>query len=422
MRIALVAAGRSSQPASHAGLSDTSTDRITSLAQALAGLGHRVTVYARSDSGSLPNSSILCRGASVEYVTAGPKTSLDAADLKAYLPEFAECLARRWRRTTPDVIDAHFWTSGLAALAGARGLGAPVVQTFTSLGAAERRHGLCADGGHDARLRLEGAVARSADLLLASSSQEQADLARLGAPRARIRVVPCGIDTAKFTPEGPTAKRGRRPRLFAAQPLDAVSDLSVAVRALAEIPDAELVIAGGASQAPQQRDPARRAILQQATKLGVADRLVFAGPVSAAKLPALLRSADLLVSTAAYEPVGLAAIQAMACGTPVVACAAGAEQDAVIDMTTGVHVRPGRPDQLALVVRRLLASPVRLEAYGVAAADRARSRYGQDRIAAETVAAYETLLTPAAAPAVPDQAEDDAALAAPRRERAGAPA
>jgi D-inositol-3-phosphate glycosyltransferase len=419
MRIALVSPGRGSQPA---GLSDTSTDRITSLAQALAGLGHRVTVYARSDSSSLPNSSILCRGASVEYVTAGPRAPLDATEPTAHLPEFADCLARRWRRNPPDVIDAHFWTSGLAALAGARGLRTPVVLTFISLAAAELRHGLCPEGGRDARLRLERAVARSADLLLASSSQEQADLARLGAPRTRIRVVPCGIDTGRFTPEGPEAKRGTRRRLLAAQPLDAAGDLSVALRALAEIPDAELVITGGSSQAQQRGDAARRTILQQGAKLGVADRLVFTGPVSAAKLPALLRSADLLVSTAVYEPVGLTAIQAMACGTPVVACAAGAEQDAVIDMTTGVHLPPGQPDKLALLVRRLLASPVRLEAYGVAAADRARSRYCQDRIAGETVAAYETLLARAAAPANPEQAEDDAAVAAPQRERAGAPA
>jgi glycosyltransferase involved in cell wall biosynthesis len=391
-----------------------------SLAQALATLGHRVIVYARSDSCSLPSSSILCRGASVEYLTAGPRAPLDAAGLTAHLPEFADSLARRWRRNPPDVVDAHFWTSGLVALAGARGLGIPVVQTFTSLGAAEQRHGLCLGDGRDARLRLEGAVARSADLLLASSSQELTDLARLGAPRTRIRVVPCGIDTRQFTPDGPVAKRGRRPRLLAAQPLAAVSDLSVALHALAEIPAVELVITGGPSQAQQRQDPARQAIAAQATKLGVADRLVFTGPVSAAKLPTLLRSADLLVSTAAYEPVGLAAVQAMACGTPVVACADGAEQDAVVDMTTGVHVPPGQPGKLAQVVRRLLASPVRLEAYGVAAADRARSRYCWERIAGETIAAYQTL-PGCAAPAALDQAEDDVApLALP--ERAGAPA
>lgn len=432
MRIALVAPGgiRPQQaPETDADPSDATTDRITSLARALAGLGHRVTIYARRDTRGLPTSSILCPGASVEYVTAGPPEPLDESDLNAHLPDFAEYLTRRWRRNRPDVADAHFWTSGLAALAAARGLGIPVAQTFTSLGAAEQRHGPRETHTGDVRVRLEAAVARSADLLLASSAQELADLARFGAPRARIRVVPCGVDSGRFTPEGPVAERGARPRLVLAQPLAATRDLAVAVRALAEIPDVELVIMGGPARAKLRSDPARRVVLQLARKLGVADRLVFTGRVTAAELPALLRSADLVVSTASYEPVATTVIQAMACGTPVVTCAAGAEQDAVVDMTTGAHAAPGKPAELAWQIRKLLATPVRLEAYGIAAADRARSRYSWDRIVQETVAAYEGLAGRAAATVVTADATDtceadDAGVAAAdrRRVRAGAPA
>jgi glycosyltransferase involved in cell wall biosynthesis len=416
MRIALVAPG-TTQPAhgpDGTGSSAAGADRLTSLAQALAGLGHRVTVYARRDSRGLPTSSILCPGASLEYVPAGPAAPLDEADLTSHLPAFADYLAKRWRRNPPDVVDAHFWTSGLAALAGTRGLGVPVVQTFTSLAAAEQRHGLREPAGRDARRRLEAAVARSADLLLASSEQELEDLARLGAPRPRIRVVPCGVDTQRFSPEGPAADRNGRPRLVLAQPLTATRDVMLAVRALAEVGGAELVITGGPEKAKLRNNPARREIVQLARKLGVADRLVFTGRVGDADLPALLRSADLVVSTAAYEPVGIAALQAMACGTPVAACAAaGAEHDAVVDMTTGVHA-PAQPAELARQIRRLLASPVRLEAYGIAAADRARSRYSWDRIARETVAAY-GLLTHGAAAAdigVADTAEEDDSSAA----------
>ena len=101
-----------------------------------------------------------------------------------------------------------------------------------------------------------------------------------------------------------------------------------------------------------------------------------------------MSSADLLVSTAPYEPVGMTAIQAMACGTPVVAATAGAEQDAVVEKTTGLILPPGSPAQLAVRVRRLLANSLRLEAYGIAATDRARSRYSWERIGRETLAAY----------------------------------
>lgn len=392
MRIALVAPG-TTQPGhgpDGAGPSAAGADRITSLARALASLGHRVTVYARRDTRGLPTSSILSPGASVEYVPAGPPAPLDEADPTAHLAQFADYLARRWRRNPPEVVDAHWWTSGLAAVAATRGLGVPVAQTFTSLAAAEQRHGLRVPAARDARRRLEAAVARSTDLLLASSAQEEADLARLGAPRPRIRVVPCGVDTQRFSPEGPVAERNGRPRLMLAQPLTATRDVELAVRALAEIGGAELVITGGPGPARLRQDAARQRILQLATKLGVADRLLLSGPIAEAGLPALLRSADLVVSTAAYAPVGIAALQAMACGTPVVACAAGAEQEAVVDMTTGVHA-PRQPAELARQVRKLLATPVRLEAYGIAAADRARSRYSWDRIARETVAAYAVL-------------------------------
>jgi glycosyltransferase involved in cell wall biosynthesis len=149
--------------------------------------------------------------------------------------------------------------------------------------------------------------------------------------------------------------------------------------------------------------------MRLATALGVAGRVVFTGGVSWDDLPALLRSADLLVCASISGQFDPVALEAMACGTPVVAPAAGFYPDAVIDGTTGVLVPPGRPSLLARRVRLLLASPLQLEAFGIAAADRARSRYSWDRIARETVQAYQRCLPAAAgAPAEPDAAEAEA--------------
>jgi D-inositol-3-phosphate glycosyltransferase len=387
MRIALVA--RSSSPLARDASPDSGAEaaRVTSLAQALAGLGHRVTIYARRDSRALPDSAIIAPGVTVEHVTAGPPEPLDADQLTPHLPEFGNHLAQRWRRNPPDVAHAHHWTTGLAALAGARDLPVPVAQTFGSLGAAEQRLGM-AEHPSEARLRLEASIARSADVVLASSADELDDLARQGVPRTRAKVVPCGVDLGRFSPEGPVAERNGRPRLLAAQPLTAARSLGIAVQALAEIPDAELVITGGPSQAKLSKNKHYRELHRLARKLKVHDRLVCTGRVADGDLPALLRSADLVVSTAPYEPVGMMAIQAMACGTPVVAAAAGAERDAVVDMTTGLVMPPGQPGPLALRVRRLLANSLRLEAYGIAAADRAKSRYSWERIGHETLAAY----------------------------------
>jgi glycosyltransferase involved in cell wall biosynthesis len=424
MRIALVAP--SSNPlAEH--LDPRSADeatRVVSLAQALARTGHRITIYARKDSSALPDSVILGPGVTIEHVTAGPLAPLDTGNFTAHLPEFSRHLAQRWRRNRPDIVHAYSWTMGLAALAGARGLDLPVAQTFGSLGAAERRDKAAAPPS-DARMRLEACIARSADVVLASSSEELADLARLGVPRARIRVVPCGVDTELFSPEGPVAERNGRARLLAAEPLTTPDSLAIAVRALAEIPDAELVITGGPDRAKLSKDKNRRELMRLARQLGVHTRLVCTGRVAPADLPALLRSADLLVSTAPYEPVGLMALQAMACGTPVVAAAGGAARDAVVDMTTGLLIPPGRPAQFSVRIRRLLANTMRHEAYGIAAADRARSRYAWERIGRETLAAYARCLRrPAAAGeirSVPPQ-HAPAAASASRRVPAGTPA
>jgi glycosyltransferase involved in cell wall biosynthesis len=113
-------------------------------------------------------------------------------------------------------------------------------------------------------------------------------------------------------------------------------------------------------------------------------------------MPALLRSADLVVSTCQYEPSGTTSLQAMACGTPVIAPPVGGHVDAVVDGTTGILIPPGRPALLAQRIRQLLAHPMLLEAYGVAAADRARSRYSWDRIAGETLAVYDRAIAQAA--------------------------
>jgi glycosyltransferase involved in cell wall biosynthesis len=377
---------------------------VAAHARALAKLGHRVTIYARRDSRGLPGSAILGPRVTVEHVAAGPPAPLPPGELAEHVAAFGDYLTQRWDRNPPDVAHAYFWTSGLAALAAVRGLDIPLVQTFGTLGVAQRwsrpRHP--AQGRHgspdqeDARIRLEACIARSASAVLASTAAEAAELARMGVPRASVTVVPCGVDTGQFTPEGPVARRNGRPRLLAVAPLAQSEGLHVLVRMLARVPGAELMIAGGPARAQLGKDRVYRDLTLLARRFGVAERLAFTGKVAPGNLPALLRSADLLVSAAPSDPLGAVAIASMACGTPVAACSAGGLRDAVLDGTTGVLVPPGRPDLLARRVRLLLASPLQLEAFGIAAVDRARARYSWDRISRETLAAYQRCLRPVA--------------------------
>src|SRR6202035_976299 len=119
------------------------------------------------------------------------------------------------------------------------------------------------------------------------------------------------------------------------------------------------------------------------------DRVIFHGGVSEGDLPALLRSADLLVDAPTGEPFATVALEAMACGTPVVASAIDSHLDTIIDGTTGLLVPPARPRLIGQRIGTLLASTLLLGGCGIRAVDRARARSSWDRIGQETLAIYE---------------------------------
>lgn len=365
---------------------------IAELAEALARQGHAVTVYARKQHPDMPDVAELGDGVRVEHIPAGPAGQPDDDELLAQLPAFSGPLHDRLTRQRPDVVHAVRWTSGLAALAAVRGLGIPVVQAFSSLGAGEPRDHAAAGQATSApraRLRLEPVIGRSADAVVAGSSAVVSDLTRLGVPRGSVRCVPCGVDTGMFTPEGPIADRNDRPRLLAAADLRERESLQTLLRALAKVPGAELMVVGGPAGDRLPKDPAYRALAAMTGALGLSDRVIFTGEVDRKSMPELLRSADLVLSTCAYEPSGVTSLEAMACGKPVVAPPFGGHADAVVDGTTGILIPPGRPALLAQRIRQMLAHPMLTEAYGAAAADRVKSRYSWDRIAAETLAVYD---------------------------------
>jgi glycosyltransferase involved in cell wall biosynthesis len=389
MKIALVAQHSTPVPGTTTASDDA---RVVEMSRSLAGEGHQVTVYARRNGNGLPARAELAPGVSVEYV--GPSdSSADDSHLVSQIGAFSQPLRERWSKDRPDVVHALRWTSGLAALSAARDLQLPVVQSFDQLGVTERRHGLLPAGAGTERIRLEPAIGRTVSAVVAGSFDEESDLTRLGIPRRSIRVVPTGIDTDEFTPEGPACERGDRHRLVTVADLTAEQEaLDILLRAMSKIPGAELIVAGGPSREDLRGDLSYRRLAKLSDSLDLGGRVFFAGQVGRAALPPLLRSADLLVNINQHEPSAITSIQAMACGTPVVASAVGGQVDAVVDGTTGILVEPGRPALLAQKIRALLAHPMQLEAFSVAATDRARSRYSWDRIAHETLAVYDTAL------------------------------
>jgi glycosyltransferase involved in cell wall biosynthesis len=219
-------------------------------------------------------------------------------------------------------------------------------------------------------------------------------------------VIPCGVDCDRFHP-GPGAAGPNSPvRVLTLGRLVPRKGNDTVIEAIARVPGAELLIAGGPARDQLDGDPEVRRLRQAAAACGVAERVRFAGRVAHRDVPALLRSADVVVSAPWYEPFGIVPLEAMACGVPVVASAVGGFLDTVVDGATGALVPPRRPDQLAAAVRKLLAEPFWREAYGTAGVDRARSRYSWDRIAAGTLAVYEDVLGAGAPEPGTELAED----------------
>src|SRR5215207_9426835 len=172
------------------------------------------------------------------------------------------------------------------------------------------------------------------------------------------------------------------------------------IAALRCLHDVELLVAGGPPARRLHADPEACRLRAVAQSHGVDDRVRLLGSVSRADMPALLRSADTVVCAPWYEPFGIVPLEAMACGVPVVATAVGGLTDTVVDGMTGRLVPPRQAAPLGAAVGRLLADPVLGATFGVAGADRAKSRYGWDRIAAETARVYERVTRQARGTAV----------------------
>ncbi|MET7765958.1 glycosyltransferase [Streptomyces sp. NPDC005393] len=366
---------------------------VARLAGALADRGHRVRVYTRRDAPDLPASVRLRAGVEVRHVPAGPARALPKDELLPYMPQFGAYLEREWRHTPPDLVHSHFWMSGVASLQAARALALPLAHTYHALGTVKRRHQQDADSSPPERIAWETAVGEGCDLIIATCRDEVDELAAMGLGHRQITVVPCGVDPQLCTPRGPAAPRStRRPLLVQLGRLVRRKGAGVSIAALALLPDAELVIAGGPPPARLDQDPEARRLRALAHHLGVADRVRFTGGLPPERVPSLFRAADIVLCPADYEPFGIVPLEAMSCGTPVVATAVGGQRDTVADPGTGRLVPPRDPVALAEAAAGLLARPELRAACGAAGRRRVLTRYSWDRVAAATEDVYRDVL------------------------------
>jgi glycosyltransferase involved in cell wall biosynthesis len=251
-----------------------------------------------------------------------------------------------------------------------------------------RLHQGQADEFPDRRFEIEDRIVAEADRILAECPQDEEDLIRhYNADPAKITIIPCGFDPTELAPiSKPLARFAlnlppeervilQLGRMVPRKGVDTV------IAALRQLPDADLVIAGGS---PDDEETER--LRELALAYGLQERVHLIGSVPRTHVPALMRSADVVVTVPWYEPFGMVPVEAMACGVPVVASAVGGHLDTVAGC--GVLVPPRRPRALARALRDVLNNPGRREALGAAGARRARERYGWARVAEQTEAVY----------------------------------
>jgi D-inositol-3-phosphate glycosyltransferase len=363
---------------------------VAALAAGLAARGHDVTVFSRRDSASAPVRVTAPEGYIVEHVPAGPPTDVPKDQLLPYMPAFADYLRDRWAYEPFDLVHAHFWMSGLASVEAAAVSGLPVLQTFHALGTVKRRNQGARDTSPAARIALERRLCRRVDHVIATCSDEVRELLALGLRPGRESVIPCGVDTELFRPT--PARRTAHPRLLVIGRIVERKGVGNVIEALAHLPGAELMVAGGPAPDLLDTDPEVTRLRRLAHRLGVADRVRFLGCVERADVPQIMCSADVVVAVPWYEPFGIVPVEAMACGRPVVGSAVGGLLDTVVPGVTGELVPPRRPDLLAPVLRDLLPDEVRRNAYGRAGRRRAVRIYQWRQVVAATEDVYTSVV------------------------------
>ena len=329
---------------------------VRELCGVLARRGLEVDVFVRRDTEPLPELVDVEPGFRVHHLPVGAP-ELTKEELPSVVDAFADAVRDRLTDEPPDALHAHYWLSAAAGHRLKHELEVPLAVTFHTLGRVKR---LAGDLESDARIEAEQTAIGCADLLVVNGPPDRdAVLSLYEADPDRVVVAPPGVDPTVFAPG--SADGARRaldlddgPRLLFVGRIQPLKGLDLAIAALAELrnPRARLTVIGGPSGASGRRyvDEVRRL----ATGLGVADRIDWVPPVPHVLLSTWMRAADVVVVPSRSESFGLVALEAAACGTPVVACAVGGLRSLVRHGASGYLVEGREPAEFAAAIDLIL--------------------------------------------------------------------
>lgn len=366
-------------------------------ARALGRMGYKVDVYTRWHDARDGQIVSLGDNARVIHLKSGPYDR-PKEYLHKEIPEFIRKLYefQNSEHLTYDLAHSHYWLSGTVGLALAKQWNVPHVATFHTLArkklqarAGERESGL--------RDSTESMIADVSDAIIVSTHQEQEDLSQLYSVSAnRVHVIPPGVDTNLFKPLDQRAARKtlgitESKVVLSVGRIEPLKGIDILIRAVANLEnssDTRLLIVGGDSSS----DPEARRLRGVASAAGIDDKITFTGKVSQSELPTYYNAADVFVLTSYYESFGLVALEAMACGVPVIASRVGGPRTFVRNGVTGYLIPWQCPEPYTQHMDVLMSNPNLRASMGEAARAKTEGMVW-DSASAKISDVYESLVT-----------------------------
>jgi len=381
---------------------------VRELTRQLGRIGVHVDVFTRSQDEHVPHVvHELGYGNRVVHVPAGPEVPLPKRELAEYIPEFVEGIKAfaAEKDIEYDLIHSHYWMSGLAAEALSATWDVPVVHMFHTLGEMKNRIARTEEEREGAyRTDGERRVLACADRIIAATQAEQTQLQFLyKADKRKITIIPPGVDTCHFYPIPMDEAReyigvdaDKKLVLFVGR-IEPLKGLETLIRAIACHRTASLgqvslaVIGGDPNVSPQEMSAEMARIQRLCDDLCMGRMVVFLGKRAQSTLPYYYSAADVLVMPSHYESFGMVALEAMACGTPVIASQVGGLAYLVKDGETGYHVPDQDPQALCDKLLLILGDPEQREKMGLRAAEYAKD-YAWSNIASQILDVYKSLV------------------------------
>jgi D-inositol-3-phosphate glycosyltransferase len=398
---------------------------VREITRQLGALGVGVDVYTRSQDEHVPHVlHELGYGNRVVHIPAGPETPLPKRELATYLPEFVERVQEftASKGAHYDLIHSHYWMSGVAALELKTAWKVPVVQMFHTLGLMKNRVAQSpAEMEGDYRIDGERRVMQGVDCIIAPTQAEVAQLQWLYQTGTRqVVVIPPGVDLCRFYPiPADEAKEyigvncADHMLLFVGriEPLKGLDVLLEALAILRRRQDSRrysfclMVIGGDPDADPEAMSAEMTRVQALCREHGLLDLVIFLGKRSQDSLPYYYSAAEAVVMPSHYESFGMVALEAMACGTPVVASQVGGLAFLVQDGVNGFTVPSGDPQALADRLAVLISDAELRRQIGDQAADIAQG-YGWEKIADRLLAVYRDLVSAEGMRAAPEVDHD----------------